>query len=93
MYKKYFLGTLVAIFLVWMVPAIVLSIANPELEWDWENIDTKNIHFSKKFVWGTATAAHQVEGNNTNNNWYQWELDLDNNGIITYFTSIIKLYF
>ena len=80
MYKKYFLGTLVAIFLVWMVPAIVLSIANPELEWDWENIDTKNIHFSKEFVWGTATAAHQVEGNNTNNNWYQWELDIDSNG-------------
>ncbi|MBN2257736.1 MAG: glycoside hydrolase family 1 protein [Anaerolineaceae bacterium] len=25
------------------------------------------------FLWGTATAAHQVEGNNTNNNWWQWE--------------------
>jgi len=24
-------------------------------------------------VWGTATAAHQVEGNNTNNTWYAWE--------------------
>ena len=21
-------------------------------------------------MWGTATAAHQVEGNSTNNNWY-----------------------
>ncbi len=31
------------------------------------------IHFPKGFLWGTATAAHQVEGNNSNNNWYQWE--------------------
>lgn len=30
-------------------------------------------HFPKGFLWGTATAAHQVEGSNTNNNWYQWE--------------------
>ena len=30
-------------------------------------------HFPKGFLWGTATAAHQVEGNNTNNNWHRWE--------------------
>lgn len=30
-------------------------------------------HFQKGFLWGTATAAHQVEGGNTNNNWYAWE--------------------
>jgi beta-glucosidase len=27
----------------------------------------------KTFLWGTATASHQVEGKNTNNNWYRWE--------------------
>jgi beta-glucosidase len=31
------------------------------------------IHFPKGFLWGTATSSHQVEGNNTNNNWYRWE--------------------
>jgi beta-glucosidase len=31
------------------------------------------VHFPKGFLWGTATASHQVEGNNTNNNWYKWE--------------------
>ena len=31
------------------------------------------IHFPRGFLWGTATAAHQVEGNNTNNNWWKWE--------------------
>lgn len=30
-------------------------------------------HFPKGFLWGTATAAHQVEGGNTNNNWAEWE--------------------
>ena len=29
--------------------------------------------FPKDFLWGTATSSHQVEGNNTNNNWYIWE--------------------
>ncbi len=30
-------------------------------------------HFPPDFKWGTATAAHQVEGNNTNNDWWAWE--------------------
>src|SRR5450756_670347 len=30
-------------------------------------------NFPPGFVWGTATAAHQVEGNNTNNTCYAWE--------------------
>jgi beta-glucosidase len=30
-------------------------------------------HFPNGFLWGTATASHQVEGNNTNNNWFKWE--------------------
>jgi beta-glucosidase len=29
--------------------------------------------FPDGFVWGTATAAHQVEGNNWNNDWWAWE--------------------
>ncbi len=32
-----------------------------------------SFHFPKSFLWGTATASHQVEGGNTNNNWYKWE--------------------
>ncbi|MFZ6031637.1 MAG: glycoside hydrolase family 1 protein [Chloroflexota bacterium] len=32
--------------------------------------------FPRGFLWGTATAAHQVEGNNRNNQWWAWELEM-----------------
>ncbi len=32
-----------------------------------------SISFPDDFLWGTATAAHQVEGNNWNNDWWAWE--------------------
>ena len=31
------------------------------------------LNFPKDFKWGTATSSHQVEGNNTNNQWHVWE--------------------
>ena len=31
--------------------------------------------FPSGFRWGTATAAHQVEGGNWNNDWWAWEHD------------------
>ena len=52
----------------------------PDIQWDWDKIKTERVYFPKNFMWGTATAAHQVEGNNTNNNWYAWEHQKDNNG-------------
>lgn len=30
-------------------------------------------YFPQDFRWGTATSSHQVEGNNTNNDWWEWE--------------------
>jgi beta-glucosidase len=32
-----------------------------------------NLDFPDRFLWGTATAAHQVEGNNSNNDWSLFE--------------------
>ena len=29
--------------------------------------------FPADFLWGSSTGAHQVEGGNTNNDWWQWE--------------------
>ncbi|MBN2303374.1 MAG: glycoside hydrolase family 1 protein [Anaerolineae bacterium] len=31
------------------------------------------MQFPPGFLWGAATAAHQVEGGNTNNQWHAWE--------------------
>lgn len=32
-----------------------------------------NYTFPKDFIWGTATSAHQIEGDNTNSDWWEWE--------------------
>jgi beta-glucosidase len=34
---------------------------------------TQAARFPDGFLWGTATAAHQVEGGNWNNDWWAWE--------------------
>jgi beta-glucosidase len=34
----------------------------------------KAVHrFPEHFLWGTATSSHQVEGDNSNNDWWDWE--------------------
>lgn len=33
------------------------------------------MQFPKDFLWGAATSAYQVEGDNTNSDWWQWEQD------------------
>jgi beta-glucosidase len=33
-----------------------------------------NLVFPKGFLWGAASAAHQVEGGNENSDWWDWEL-------------------
>ncbi len=36
-------------------------------------ITPQEFTFPKDFLWGAGTSSHQVEGNNTNNDWWQWE--------------------
>lgn len=33
----------------------------------------KNLKFPANFLWGVATASYQIEGNNSNSDWWQWE--------------------
>ncbi|MBI4039998.1 glycoside hydrolase family 1 protein [Candidatus Daviesbacteria bacterium] len=35
--------------------------------------DHQTLKFPKGFLWGTATSAFQVEGNNINADWWSWE--------------------
>lgn len=35
--------------------------------------DARGLRFPEGFWWGTATAGHQVEGNNVHSNWWAWE--------------------
>jgi beta-glucosidase len=40
-------------------------------------VGTPECSFPEGFLWGTATAAHQIEGGNVNNDWWDWEHDPD----------------
>ncbi len=39
--------------------------------------DARTLTFPPGFLWGTATSAHQIEGGNTNNDWWAWEHNPD----------------
>jgi len=54
---------------------------SPLIKWDWETINTDEMTFPNDFIWGTASAAHQVEGNNENSNFAWWEKQVDESGI------------
>lgn len=38
-----------------------------------EKHDHATLKFPDGFFWGAATSAHQVEGNNIHNDWWEWE--------------------
>ena len=55
---------------------------DPLIKWNWTKIDTSKKAFPKDFVWGVASAAHQVEGGHQDiNNFGWWEKQVDKNGV------------
>ena len=79
--KKILVLFVLPLILLWATAVIYLTISYPDIEWNWDTINTSDIHFPSSFAWGTATAAHQVEGNNFNNNWHLWEESVDDNNV------------
>jgi beta-glucosidase len=71
---------LVAVAMVGFGASAWWSKRHPEPLWDWTAIDTADVHFPSGFLWGSATASHQVDGGNDNNNWSRWEQSFDDNG-------------
>jgi beta-glucosidase len=45
---------------------------DPRLAFD-PHVHQGVFHFPPGFLWGAATSAHQVEGDNTHNDWWAWE--------------------
>jgi len=74
-----FTKLLITILIVYIIIILLLHLRYPELRWNWKNINTDKIKFDSEFMWGTATAAHQVEGNCTNN-WSEFEKNKKLNG-------------
>ena len=77
---KSFIKLIILPIIFWLVIVVCLNLKHPDPEWNWDKIEIKEMLFPKNFIWGTATAAHQVEGNNINNNWYVWENNLNEDG-------------
>jgi len=50
------------------------------LHLNFDKLKGDSMHFGRGFLWGTATSAHQVEGNCMNNNWFQFESAVDELG-------------
>lgn len=72
---KTLLFSLVITAIAYLAAALYFHFSYPQTRWDWSKVDTNDVQFPKDFIWGTATAAHQIEGNNENTNWGEWEKD------------------
>ena len=67
MWERLLVAALVA-FVVFKVTLITYRRRKyPEPHEDWTNVNLDDVHFPEGFHWGTATAAHQVEGHQANN--------------------------
>ncbi len=71
--RKILSTLLFAVLLIYVGAILVWNFSHPAVKWQEENFKVLTEVFPEDFMWGTATAAHQVEGGNINNNWHTWE--------------------
>ena len=77
---KIVISLFVVLLIIYTVVTAYFHFTYPQTKWDWSKIDEADLSFPKDFKWGTATAAHQVEGDNDNSNWATWEKQTNENG-------------
>ena len=65
--------------ILYVIPITYFHFKYPELRWNWNDISIEKISFPSPFIWGTATASHQVEGHCINN-WSEFELGSKDDG-------------
>ncbi len=76
-----FLWTAIVGGLAWVGACVWLHLRHPEPYWDWGNLAIDDVSFPGDFLWGVATAAHQVEGGSSDSNWTWWESQSDPSGM------------
>jgi beta-glucosidase len=79
MYRR-IIQFLAVLALIYLIPTAYLNYTEPVEHWDWDEINLNDISFPENFIWGVSSAAHQVEGNHTTNNWADWENQVDEEG-------------
>ena len=81
MIKKLIFLLIVVIALLYAFGMYYLNTTDSLIKWDWTKIDTSKKEFPNDFVWGVASAAHQVEGGHQDiNNFGWWEKQTKSNG-------------
>ena len=71
---------IVALVIVYIILVLSLRDRLLNLKFDFAKLKQDPLCFGKDFLWGSATSSHQIEGNCTNNNWYQFESAVDAQG-------------
>ena len=75
-----FLKLIIYLLSLYLLCICILNFGFQNTTWNWNTTNTNKIYYPDDFLWGTATAAHQVEGGHTNNNWFWWESQKDEYG-------------
>lgn len=77
-----FIVLLIVVVLALIYFGLIFWLRDPDvnLHFDFKKLKAIPWRFGKDFVWGTATASHQIEGNCTNNQWFLFESAFDPQG-------------
>ncbi|KAL0479609.1 hypothetical protein AKO1_007717 [Acrasis kona] len=72
-FKMIIVFTCIVVALLAVLMCFIFPVSDVTYFWNWSVINVKETHFPRDFLWGTATAAHQVEGDNDKNQWFTFE--------------------